>query len=171
MPDSPAAIDGQILAGNGTAPNIRGIINTSGVGTYTPGAAEARVITIRKAITIAQLAEYQPDAVVLHPNDWQSIELDQDTTGAWRVSQNVQNSLTPRIWGLNVVVTTAITTATYLVGAFKLGATLWERHGVRLLMSDSHASNFTSNILVLLAELRAALTVWRPAAFVKGGFV
>lgn len=164
-------LDGQILAGNGTAPNIRGIINTSGVGTYTPGAAEARVITIRKAITIAQLAEYQPDAVVLHPNDWQSIELDQDTTGAWRVSQNVQNSLTPRIWGLNVVVTTAITTATYLVGAFKLGATLWERHGVRLLMSDSHASNFTSNILVLLAELRAALTVWRPAAFVKGGFV
>ena len=29
----------------------------------------------------------------------------------------------------------------------------------------------TANILVLLAELRAALTVWRPAAFVKGGFV
>jgi len=164
-------LDTQILGGNGTAPNLRGIINTSGVGTYTPGAAEARIITIRKAITIAQLAEYQPDAVVLHPNDWQSIELDQDTTNNFRVNANVQNALTPRIWGLNVVVTTGITTATYLVGAFKMGATLWERHGVRILMSDSHASNFTSNILVILAEMRAALTVWRPAAFVKGGFV
>lgn len=164
-------LDAQILNGNGTAPNIRGILNTSGLGSYTPGAAEARIITIRKAITLAQISEYQPDTVVLHPTDWQNIELDTDTTNNFRVTQNVQNSLTPRLWGLNVVVTTAITVATYLVGAFKMGATLWERHGVRLLMSDSHGTNFTANILVLLAELRAALTVWRPAAFVKGAFV
>lgn len=164
-------LDAQILNGNGTAPNLRGILQTSGIGTYTPGAAEARVITLRKAITIAQLSEYQPDTAVLHPTDWQGIELDTDNNGAFRVSSNPQNSLTPRIWGLNVVVTTAITVATYLVGAFKLGATLWERNGVRLLMSDSHGTNFTANILVLLAEMRAALTVWRPGAFVKGGFV
>lgn len=164
-------LDAQILNGNGTAPNLRGIMNTSGVGLYTPGAAEARIITLRKAITQAQISEYQPDTVVLHPTDWQGIELDTDTSGAFRVTTNPQNALTPRIWGLNVVVTTAITVASYLVGAFRMGATLWERHGVRLLVSDSHGTNFTSNILVLLAEMRAALTVWRPAAFVKGAFV
>lgn len=164
-------LDAQILNGNGTAPNLRGIMNTSGIGTYTPGAAEARIITIRKAITVAQISEYQPDTVVLHPTDWQGIELDTDTSGAFRVTTNPQNALTPRLWGLNVVVTTAMTVANYLVGAFRMGATLWERHGVRLLVSDSHGTNFTSNILVLLAEMRAALTVWRPAAFVKGAFV
>jgi HK97 family phage major capsid protein len=163
-------LNAQVLAGNGTAPNLRGIINTTGVGTYTPGGAEARIITVRKAITIAQLSEYQPDTVVLHPNDWQSVELDTDTAGQFRVS-TVANGAPPRLWGLGVVVTTAITTATYLVGAFRLGATLWERSGIRLLMSDSHGTNFTANIIVLLAEMRAALTVWRPAAFVKGGFV
>lgn len=164
-------LDAQILNGNGTAPNLRGIMNTSGIGTYTPGAAEARIITIRKAITVAQISEYQPDTVVLHPTDWQNIELDTDTSGAFRVTTNPQNALTPRLWGLNVIVTTAMTVANYLVGAMRLGATLWERHGIRLLMSDSHGTNFTSNILVLLAEMRAALTVWRPAAFVKGAFV
>lgn len=164
-------LDAQILNGNGTAPNIKGILATAGLGTYTPGAAEARIITLRKAITIAQLSEYQPDTAVLHPTDWQGIELDTDTQGSFRVNQNVQNALSPRIWGMSVVVTTAITVATYLVGAFKLGATLWERDGVRLLMSDSHGTNFTANILVLLAEMRAALTVWRPGAFVKGAFV
>ena len=46
-----------------------------------------------------------------------------------------------------------------------------DRQQVTAYMTDSHASNFTSNILVILAEMRAALTVWRPAAFVKGGFV
>ena len=164
-------LDAQILNGNGTAPNIRGIMNTSGIGAYTPGAAEARIITLRKAITVAQISEYQPDTAVLHPTDWQNIELDTDTTGAFRVTVNPQNALTPRLWGLNVVVTTAMASGSYLIGAFRMGATLWERHGVRLLVSDSHGTNFTSNILVLLAEMRAALTVWRPAAFVKGMFV
>lgn len=164
-------LDAQILAGNGTAPNLRGIINTSGVGTYTPGAAEARIITLRKAITVAQLSEYQPDTAVLHPTDWQGIELDTDNNNSFRVTPNVQGTISPRLWGLNVVVTTAITVATYLVGAMRLGATLWMRNGIRLLMTDSHASNFTANILVILAEFRAALTVWRPAAFVKGAFV
>lgn len=164
-------LDAQILNGNGTAPNIRGILNTSGIGAYTPGAAEARIITIRKAITVAQISEYMPDTAVLHPTDWQNIELDTDDNGMFRVSVNPQNAMTPRLWGLNVVVTTAIAVGTYLVGAFRLGATLWERHGIRLLMSDSHGTNFTANILVLLAEMRAALTVWRPAAFVSGAFV
>jgi len=54
------------------------------------------------------------------------------------------------------------------VGSFREGATLWERDTDRLHLSDSHASNFTSNILTLLAELRAALTVLKPSAFVKG---
>lgn len=164
-------LDAQILNGNGTAPNLRGILNTSGIGTYTPGAAEARVITIRKAITVAQISEYMPDTAVLHPTDWQNIELDTDDNGMFRVTVNPQNALTPRLWGLNVVVTTAIAVGSYLVGAFRMGATLWERHGVRILMSDSHGTNFTANILVMLAEMRAALTVWRPAAFVKGAFV
>ena len=60
------------------------------------------------------------------------------------------------------------TGGTFLVGSFREGATLWERDTDRLHLSDSHASNFTSNILTLLAELRAALTVLKPSAFVKG---
>jgi hypothetical protein len=169
-------LNGQILGGNGTAPNLRGILNQSGIGTYTAGTAgEAAIISIRKAKTVAQLSEFSPDAVVLNPVDWEAVELSQDTTNQFRVSPNVQQALTPTLWGLNVIVTTNITgTAfgttggTFLVGGFREGATLWERTGAQIFITDSHASNFTSNILTLLAELRAALTVWRPAAFVKG---
>jgi len=163
-------LDAQILSGDGVAPNLRGILNTSGIGTVAPGTAEARIISLRKALTAAQVAEYAPDTVVMHPTDVQIVELYADTTGNFIVNKDVSQQGVPRIWGLNVVVTTAITAGVALVGAFKMGATLWERHGVRLLMTDSHASNFTSNILVLLAEMRAALTVWRPAAFVRVTF-
>jgi hypothetical protein len=34
-------------------------------------------------------------------------------------------------------------------------------------MSDSHVDNFIKNILVLLAETRAQLAVYAPAAFIK----
>jgi HK97 family phage major capsid protein len=158
-------LNSQILNGNGTAPNLRGILNTVGIKTHAPVAAEARVISIRKAVTLVQQGEYQPDTVGLSPADWELVELSQDSQGMFRVSPNVQNALGPRIWGLNVVVNSNFANGTGVVGAFRLGATLWERHGVRVLMTDSHASNFTSNILTILAEMRAALTVWRPAVF------
>jgi HK97 family phage major capsid protein len=71
------------------------------------------------------------------------------------------------VWGLPVVATVAIAAGTALVGAFAEAATLWRKQGVRILMSDSHDVNFTKNILVILAELRAQLAVYVPPAFVK----
>lgn len=160
-------LDAQILNGNGTVPNLRGILNTSGINTYAPGTAEARVISIRKAITLVQQDEYAATGAVLNPADWELVELSQDSNGMFRVNPNVANALAPRIWGLNVVPTTAIASGTGLVGDFRMGATLWDRQQPTVLMSDSHASTFTSNVLTLLAELRAALSVWRPSAFAK----
>lgn len=169
-------LEASILDGNGTAPNLRGIMQTSGIGTYTAAASEAAVISIRKAKTVAQLSEYEPDTVAMNPVDWERVELSTDSQGMFRVSPNVLQALTPRVWGLNVVATTVMTGSTgvaggtFLVGSFREGATLWERTGIRVLLTDSHASNFTSNILTLLVEMRAGLSVWRPKAFVKGTF-
>lgn len=161
-------LNAQVLNGNGTAPNLRGILNTTGIGTYVSAAGEQLVIAVRKALTVAQLSEYEPDAVVVHPTDWQNAELSTDTSGRFRIAPDVTVGAARRLWGLAVIVTTNITAATFLVGNFREGATLWERTGVDIYITDSHGSNFTANILVLLAELRAILSVWRPKAFVKG---
>jgi HK97 family phage major capsid protein len=172
-------LQAQVLNGNGTAPNLRGILNTVGIGSYTAGGAtEAAVISIRKAKTVAQLSEYDPDGLVINPVDWEAVELSADSAGMFRVTPYAPTASSPAtLWGLRVVVTTAITGTvfgttggTFLVGAFREGATLWERTQVQIFLTDSHASNFISNILTLLAELRAALSVWRPKAFVKGTF-
>jgi HK97 family phage major capsid protein len=178
-------LDSQIINGTGTSPQLRGILNTSGTGVYVAPASEAAVLSIRKAMTVAQGSEYAPDTCVLNPLDWERVELSTDSQGMFRVTPNVSGVLAPRIWGLNVVATTAIagslpdpdgagaltaTTGRFIVGSFRMGATLWEREGVRVMMTDSHASNFTSNILTLLAEMRAALSIWRPKAFVVGSF-
>lgn len=162
-------MDRQILTGNGST-QMQGILTTSGIGAYQPalGNTDAKLITVRKAKTQAELAMYAPDAVVMNPLDWQDIELDTDANGQFRVIVSVTDSGAPmRIWGLIVVTTVAMTAGTALIGGFKTGATLWERQGITILMTDSHADYFTANTLVILAERRANVAVHTPQAFVK----
>jgi HK97 family phage major capsid protein len=159
-------IDTQVLNGNGTAPNMRGILNT--VGIQEQDSDLGMLIAIRKAITKTQVSGYNPSGVVMHPVDWEGVELTQDsTTGTFLFTKDPSSLAAPRIWGLPVVPTVGIAAGTALVGAFKEGATLWRKPGVRILMSDSHVDNFIKNILILLAETRAQLAVYAPAAFVK----
>jgi len=159
-------IDQQTLTGDGAAPNMRGILNTAGIQTQLTTAG--MLIAIRKAITKAQVTGYNPSGVVLHPVDWEGVELTQDqTTGTFLFTKDPSSLVAPRVWGLPVVPTTAIAAGVGLVGAFREGATLWRKPGVRILMSDSHVDNFVKNILVLLAETRSQLAVYAPPAFIK----
>lgn len=164
-------LDGQILNGNGTT-EVQGIRTTAGIGTYQPGVGntEGKLIALRRARTVAELAMYPPDAVILHPEDWEDIELDQDDQGQFRVVPNVQGSAVMRLWGLTVVSTVAMTAGRALIGGFKMGATLWTRQGITLLATDSHADFFIANTLVLLAEMRANVAVHTPKAFVDVNF-
>ncbi|NUR42063.1 MAG: phage major capsid protein [Streptomyces sp.] len=162
-------MDREILTGNGTT-EMQGILTTSGIGTYQPGVGntDVKLITVRKAKTQGELALYPPSAIVLNPMDWQDIELDEDDNGQFRVIANVTDPGAPmRLWGLTVVTTVAMTAGTALLGGFRTGATLWERQGITILMTDSHADYFTANTLVILAERRANIAVHTPQAFVK----
>lgn len=165
-------LDREILTGNGTT-EMQGILTTPGIGAYQPasGNTDAKLITVRKAKTQGELAMYPPDAIVMNPLDWQDIELDTDANGQFRVITTVTDSGAPmRIWGLTVVTSVAMTAGTALLGGYRTGATLWERQGVTILMTDSHADYFTANTLVILAERRANVAVHTPQAFVKVTF-
>jgi hypothetical protein len=160
-------LNAQCLSGDGITPNILGILNTVGVQTMSLATATSMLRAIRMMITKVQIAGYSPDGVVLHPTDWETIELGVGTDGQFNFTRDPSSLVTPRVWGLPVVATVAIAAGTALVGAFAEAATLWRKQGVRILMSDSHDVNFTKNILVILAELRAQLAVYVPPAFVK----
>lgn len=188
-------IDSQILNGDGTGMNLTGILNVSGIGTYAPAAAEMRLISLRKAKTIAETTELEPTAVIVNPSDIEKVDLAQASgSGEFMAGPGrdlVANgllggipggpvlggqfpaaiaALTGRLWGMVVVPSTAITAGTALVGNFQEAATLWDRQQTQVLVSDSHADFFVRNILALLAEARVALTVQQPKAFVKVTF-
>jgi len=168
--------DAQILSGDGTGENLEGVLETTGIQTYdwSDGALtpvpDTKADAIRRAATLSFLAYYEPTGVVLHPNDWEDIELTKDSNGQYLVAVSVAMGGEPRVWRLPVVETPAIAEGTALVGAFGTGAQLYDREQANIRISEQHSDFFVRNAIVVLAEQRLALAVKRPEAFVKVTF-
>ena len=65
------------------------------------------------------------------------------------------------------MVSPAVAAGTALVANFAQAATLYRSGGVRVESSNSHADDFTNNLVTVRAEERVALAVRKPLAFVK----
>lgn len=165
--------DDQILNGDGTGENLTGVLETSGIQTYdwSDGViGDNKADALRRAATLSFLAYYEPTGIVLHPNDWEDIELAKDDNGQYLVAVSVALGGEPRLWRIPVVDTPAMTEGTALVGAFGTGAQLYDREQASIRISEQHADFFVRNAIVVLAEQRLALAVKRPEAFVKVSF-
>ena len=166
--------DSQLLNGDGTGENLLGVLQTPNIQTYSwssgPSAIDTKADAIRRAATLSFLAYYEPTGVVLHPTDWEQMELSKDLNGQYLVAISVALGGTPRLWRIPVVETPAITVGTALVGAFGTAAQIYDRDGASIRVSEQHADFFVRNAIVVLAEQRMALAVKRPEAFVKVTF-
>lgn len=162
--------EAQLLNGNGTSQNLNGIITqaTAYVAPITVP-SPTRLDMLRLAMLQAALALYPADGIVLNPGDWAGIELTKTTDGAYLFS-NPQGTIQPRLWGLPVVDTPAMALDAFLVGNFQIGATLYDRMGVEVLISTENVNDFEKNLATMRAEERIALAVKRPASFIVGDF-
>jgi hypothetical protein len=158
-------LEAQVLSGDGADPNIRGILNTSGLGTVAYAANELVADQVLRGITTVLLADADASGVVMHPIDWQNT-LIAKAAGDGHYYSGGPFSVTPQVlWGVPLVPSPAIPQGTVLVGDFTIGAQLFIREGVQVLMSDSDQDDFLRNRVTLLGEMRAALAVFRPSAF------
>jgi HK97 family phage major capsid protein len=164
-------LEGQVLAGDGAGANIRGILNTTGIGAVTFAAGNKVVEQILKGITTVLLADAEATGIVMNPLDWQDALLtkasnDAGTVGSYEYVGGGPFQMTPQqLWGVPLIPSVAIAQGSALVGDFSIGAQLLIREGVNVLLSDSDQDDFIKNRVTMLAEMRAALPVFRPAAF------
>ena len=156
--------ESQVYNGDGTGENLKGIMQTAGIGTQARG-ADTRFDAVHKAITNVRV-NYQEDPTVigLSPADFESIVLEKDSAGNYVHGRAAEEPKT--IWGLTPVVSTLFTTGTPLVGDFSQ-AILWLREGISLAASDSHQDFFVKGLVAILAQMRAAFAVPQPKAFCK----
>jgi HK97 family phage major capsid protein len=163
------AEDWDLLHSVGTdGTKITGLFNTTGVQTYTGQNSDKFSIQMRRAMTKALLAEYEPTGVVLSPTMWEQVEVETDDNGAFRVALQVAVGAQKRVWRVNVVETTAMPDDKYLLGSFGMGAQIYDRENVSVTVSSENSDNFERGVLTFRADERLALEVSRPESFVIG---
>ena len=157
-------------AGGGNAPNIKGILDfTSTIQTASGELYDGVASSIGKIENV----DGDADGVVVNPVDFWAAVSDRHSTfydgAAFGIAAGNSpfSNPQPTAWGIPVVRSRSVASGTALVGSWGMGATLFERAGVTIRTTDSHASLFVSNTWIILGEERVGLAVHRPDFFVK----
>jgi HK97 family phage major capsid protein len=157
----------QLITGSGTGENLLGINNISGIQTQAAPAGGEDVFTVtrraRRKVRIGGRAV--PTAFVMNPIDWENVELMRDANNNFYGAGPFAMT-TPSLWGLPVVESEAVAQGTAWCADWRMGV-IWDREQASIQVTDSHADFFVRNLVAILAEMRAAFGVLRPAAFVK----
>jgi HK97 family phage major capsid protein len=161
-------LNSQILNGNGTAPNLKGILATAGIGTqaFTVDMLE----TMLRGITQSRLAFFEPTAILMNPADYISMRLLKFSgSGEYMFGPPSQEGLSVA-WGVPIITDPLQAAGFVTIGDWRQ-AILYVRSGVTVIATDSHSDFFVRNLVAILAEGRYGLAVPRPQAFVNADIV
>lgn len=163
--------DAQLIAGDGTPPNLTGLIPaaTAYAAPFTPTGTVNEIDKLGLAILQTTLANETPTGIIVHPSDWMRMRLLKDANDKYILGDPGANVPTV-LFGLPVVPTAAMPIDTFLVGNFPRAATLYDRWNPRLEVSTEHADFFTRNLVAILAEERIGLAIKNPEALTYGDF-
>src|SRR5690606_24378906 len=140
--------DGQLVNGDSSAANLRGILNTSGIQVLDDTALTSAAMPadfnqldlIRRAITTVRVNYLaNPNHVFAHPNDVEVWDMLKDGDGNYLLrSGGPESGGARRIWGLPIVETLAVAEGQSVVGDGRYGVVLDKMDG-QIFMTDSHS--------------------------------
>lgn len=163
-------VEQQVLLGSGSGENLNGIYTQATAFSAASGLPNAtRIDRLRLGILQVALNDYAADGIVLNPTDWAGIELLKETSGAFIFGQPGGMGPTT-LWRLPVVESNTMAANTWMVGAMRMAATLYDRQQTEVLISTEHGTNFVEGLATMKATRRLALAVKRPSSLVKGNF-
>lgn len=158
-------LDGQIASGNGEAPNLEGFLNKEDVQVQEKGADPVPDAIYKAMVKGEDPGQAMVGPVIINPKDWQGVRLLKTADGIY-IWGSPSEAGPERIWGQRVVKAQVMPEGTALTGDFANFSELAIRRGITVKVSDSHAEFFTEGKQAIRADMRVALVVYRPAAFV-----
>lgn len=166
-------VDEQLLSGDGTGYNLNGLTTQaqSFDTSLLPSAAlgYTYIDTIASAFEQVDADDELPsDYVVLNTTDVWKLRKTKDDQGRYMIA-NPQDNAVFTLWGRRVVPSNTMTAGYFLAGSAQAAAAeIRDRMGITVDISTEHSDYFTKNLVAIRAELRMALCVYRPNAFVYG---
>jgi HK97 family phage major capsid protein len=166
----------QILSGDATGENLNGLLTQASpfdTGLLVPYVSTGWTRIDQIGLAIQQIVtskELTPDFIVLHPVDFWGLRLLKTEDGAYLLGSPLQPAPTS-LFGLRPLVTTSISVGTFLLGnSSPIAAELRDRMQIVVEVSTQHSDFFVRNQVMLRAEKRVALIVFRPGSFCTGSF-
>lgn len=162
----------QVLTGDGTAPNLRGLNNVTGVQTQAKGSDPTPTAILNAMVAVmndssASTGGASPNLLVLHPLDWAAIMDTRTADGIYIIGDPANRSpFGQPLWGLNVVVTSQQTQNTGLVLDSNYFAIAFnETAGLEF--TNSHGEQFANRVTMFRFVMDAALVPFRGTAACK----
>lgn len=168
------ALDNQILYGNGTTPNLKGILTA---GNFVASTAVASQKLIEKLIddvaTLEDTYERDANGILLRPIDYYGFFKNKASgSGEYDLPEGVTFvNGQMYLFGIPVYASTAITAPDYVVGDFNQGAQLLTQEGMRIEFFEQDGTNVRENKVTVRIEGNYALPVYGPDYFIKGSTV
>jgi HK97 family phage major capsid protein len=157
-------LDGQVYNGNGTSPNLEGLLNVTGIQTQAKGSDPVPDAFFKAMKNVRVTGRAMPTHHIMHPDDWQGVRLLRTADGVY-IWGNPSEAGPERMWGLPVVQQDIGSANTGMVGSFMpQWVSLFERRGVDIQVGYV-GTQFTEGKRTVRADMRAAFVVFRPAAF------
>jgi HK97 family phage major capsid protein len=157
------AEEDQIVNGNGTFPELEGILG-AGIGDQPRGTDTISDALLRGLNVVRNDGLVEPDAIVMNSADYENAALEKTDGSGEYIHGSPNDSPTPTPWGKRVIVSPVMEAGTALVGSFATGAAIYDREQPRVDFSEG-GDLFVKNQLIFRGEERIALAVFRPAAF------
>ena len=148
------------------------LLGTSGVQTGQSTITFDNILKAKQAVR--NETGYAADAILINPADLEALLLTKDSNLQYLLGGPAYGSYgngaygeNPRIWGLPVVESNAVTAGQAIVGAFKAGGSVVTKagEGQRIEVANTDADDFEYNRVTVRIEERMALATRVPAAF------
>jgi HK97 family phage major capsid protein len=154
-------LDGQILVGDGNAPNLTGIKNKASIQTQAKSTDSAPDAFFKAMTKVRVTGRALPNLAIAHPTDWQNIRLLRTADGIY-IWGSPSEAGPERMWGLNVVQCDADSAGTgYVVDTTFMQ--YYEKKGAIVEVGFS-GTQFVEGKRTLRATLRGTLVIFRAAA-------
>ena len=174
-------LDTQLLTGNGTSPNLQGLLDATGGGVAFDTASSAPFYqaiesaqdldVIIVALNQLALANYQGSAIVLNPTDFHKMYLLKDTQNSYLRGNSISSAEGFfRINGVPVYVNNQMTAGKFIVGDFAQGSQIWQREGLNVAFGYEDSDNFSKYLVSVRGMMRIAHSIYSGNAYVWGTF-
>ena len=163
--DGQYVFDSEVIVGSVSSPHIKGVMSETLCQSYdwsTGTSGDNMADAVLGGIILAWLAENEPDSIPMSPLDYGAIAKMKDDIQNYLIpSAHVKNT-TKQLWGLDLVITTAMPEGYAIPGSWKTSLKIRNRKGTTIQWTRDYGNDRDSNLVRAFLNRRAGLQIMRP---------